>query len=233
MYAVITGASRGIGRAIALRLAREGCHLYLCSRDLGALQQLEKEIHGINPGCQIRVAQVDVGHREELKEFSEKVTRDFGQVDLLVNNAGKFISGALHQEAVGVLEDLISVNLLSAYHLTRFLLPMMMARKSGYIFNICSTASLQAYPNGGAYSISKFALLGFSKNLREELKPFHIRVSAICPGPTLTDSWLGSGLSADRFLLPEDIAQVIWSAYQMSGEAVLEEIVLRPLSGDI
>ena len=93
------------------------------------------------------------------------------KIDVLVNNAGTFIPGNVYDEGEGVLEKQMEINLYSAYHLTRLLLPPMMKQKSGHIFNICSIASLQAYPNGGAYSISKFALAGFSKNLRHEMKP--------------------------------------------------------------
>ncbi|MBC7721603.1 MAG: SDR family oxidoreductase, partial [Pedobacter sp.] len=123
--------------------------------------------------------------------------------------------------------------LYSAYHLTRALLPKMMEQKSGSIFNICSIASLQAYANGGSYSISKYALLGFSKNLREELKPYGIKVSAVMPGATFTDSWAGSGINLERIMEANDVAKMVFAASQLSPQAVMEDIVLRPQLGDL
>ncbi|HEY9257987.1 SDR family oxidoreductase, partial [Chitinophaga sp.] len=139
----------------------------------------------------------------------------------------------LHEEAEGLLEKLMSVNVYSAYHLTRALLPAMIADRKGHIFNMCSTASYGAYPNGGSYSITKYALLGFTKNLRKELMPHNIRVTAVSPGPTLTASWEGFDAPPDRMMPPEDIASVIWSAWTMAKQTVIEEIQLRPMLGDI
>ncbi|MBS1565162.1 MAG: SDR family oxidoreductase, partial [Bacteroidetes bacterium] len=131
------------------------------------------------------------------------------------------------------LEEMIQTNLYSAYHLTRALLPSMMDRKSGHIFNMCSIASLKAYPNGGAYSISKFALLGFSKNLREELKPWGIKVTAVLPGAAYTDSWAASGIDPKRIMEAADIAQMVFAAAHLSPQACVEDIILRPQLGDV
>jgi len=109
----------------------------------------------------------------------------------------------------------------------------MKREKKGHIFNICSVASLKSYPNGGSYGISKYALLGFSENLREELMPDNIKVTAICPGATYTNSWAGAGLPKERFIQVEDIANTLWSAYVLSEQAVVETIVIRPLKGDL
>ena len=124
-------------------------------------------------------------------------------------------------------------NLYSNYYLTKRVLPSMMARQSGTIFNICSIASLIAYPNSGAYSISKHALHGLSKVLREEMKPYGIRVVSVLPGATLTASWEGVNLPSERFMPAEDIAQVVWDAWSLSPRTVIEEILLRPMLGDI
>jgi short-subunit dehydrogenase len=153
--------------------------------------------------------------------------------DILINNAGTFQSGCVVDEPEGQLENMLKVNLFSAYHLTRVLLPSMMKRKKGHIFNISSIAALQAYPNGGSYSISKFALTGFSKNLREELKPYSIKVTCIYPGAVYTDSWAGSGVKADRIMKPSDIASTIVQISKLSPQALVEDIVIRPLAGDL
>jgi short-subunit dehydrogenase len=105
--------------------------------------------------------------------------------------------------------------------------------KSGHIFNMCSIASIKAYANGGSYAISKFALLGFSKCLREELKSFGIRVTAILPGATMTASWDGIDLPESRFMKVEDVADSVYAAYSLSTRSVVEEIIIRPQLGDI
>jgi short-subunit dehydrogenase len=131
------------------------------------------------------------------------------------------------------LETLMEVNLYSAYYLTRAVLPLMLPQRAGHIFNMCSIASIIAYPNGGSYTISKFALLGFSKSLREEMKPKGIKVTAILPGATWTDSWRGADFPENRLMQASDIAKAVWAAYQMSGAAVVEELVIRPQLGDL
>jgi short-subunit dehydrogenase len=125
------------------------------------------------------------------------------------------------------------VNLFSAYHVTRSVINQMIAQKSGHIFNMCSIASLKAYPNGGAYSISKYALAGFSTNLREEMKPHGIKVTAVYPGAAYTDSWVGSGVDPKRIMEAQDIALMVYTATHLSPQACVEEIILRPQLGDL
>ena len=136
-------------------------------------------------------------------------------------------------EADGTFEAMIAVNVASAYHLTRALLPAMLARGSGTIINICSTASITPYVNGGSYCIAKHALHGFSKTLREELKPHGIRVVSLLPGATLTASWAGTDLPPERFMPAEDVAEVAWTAWALSGRSVIEEVLMRPMLGDL
>jgi NADP-dependent 3-hydroxy acid dehydrogenase YdfG len=150
-----------------------------------------------------------------------------------VNNTGVFIPGQIHSEKPGMLEKMVETNLYSAYHVSRGVIPVMMRKKSGHIFNICSTASIMPYVNGGSYCISKFALYGMTKVLREEMKPHNIRVTAVLPGATLTASWEGVDLPAERFMKSEDIADAIWGVYNLSGQSVVEEILIRPQLGDI
>ncbi|MGF6845506.1 short-subunit dehydrogenase [Chitinophaga sp. W3I9] len=233
MNAVITGASKGIGKAIAEKLALEGFNVAICARHADTLALAKADIQRKNPAVTVLAEVVDMGDKAQVLAFADKINAAFPQVDILVNNAGIFVPGALHQEEEGLLEKMMAVNVYSAYHLTRALLPAMITRRKGYIFNMCSTASYRAYPNGGAYSITKYALLGFTKNLREELKAHYIGVSAVSPGPTLTASWEGFDAPPDRMMPPEDIASVIWAAWTMAKQTVVEEIVLRPMLGDI
>jgi short-subunit dehydrogenase len=109
----------------------------------------------------------------------------------------------------------------------------MIERQQGHVFNVCSTASVTAYANGGSYCVSKFALLGMSKVLREAMKPHGVRVTSVLPGATLTASWEGTELPPERFMPPEDVASAILAAYQMSARTVVEELILRPQLGDL
>ncbi len=232
MQVVITGASKGLGKAIAEAFAKEGHTLFLCSRNHAALYKTMEELIAAWPYAQYKARPADMADATEVQAFADWVL-EHGVPDIIVNNAGQFVPGSVHNEPAGALEQMLQVNLFSAYHLTRALLPKMMEAKRGHIFNICSIASLQAYPNGGAYSISKFALSGFSKNLREEMKPHGIKVTGVYPGAAYTDSWSGSGVDPQRIMEANDVAQMVYAAAQLSPQACVEDIVLRPQLGDL
>lgn len=231
--AVITGATKGIGRAIANKLAEASFDLAVCARNAQDLKQMRDELNTAYPHINVFIKPVDVADKIAVENFATDLLAHFKQVDLLVNNAGIYFPGNLEDEPAGQLEMMLHVNLLSAYNLTRALLPAMKANASGHIFNMSSVAGLQAYPGGGAYSISKYALQGFSDNLRYELRNSGIKVTSICPGATWSNSWSGSGVDENRIMKAEDIADVLWSAYNLSAQACLEQIVLRPQLGDL
>ena len=231
--AIITGASRGFGKAIAEIFAANGYNLVLTARKPVALYTAMESLQTRFPGIEIKAKPADIGIREEVLALGEWIRHTVPQIDVLVNNAGSFVPGSVHNEPDGALEEMMETNLYSAYHLTRALLPRMMEQGSGHIFNMCSIASLNAYPNGGAYSISKFALLGFSKNLREEMKPHGIKVTAVLPGAAYTDSWIGSGIDPNRIMEAADVAKLIFAASQLSPRACVEDIVVRPQLGDL
>jgi len=233
MNVVITGASRGIGKATARIFALHGYDLYLCSKNEENLFQTIEEIKKDFPNVSVDGKTFDLGKKQQAQLLGEWVNTNADTIDVLVNNAGNFIQGNVSDEPDGALEEMIEVNLYSAYHLTRMVLPKMKAAKAGHIFTLCSIASLGAYPNGGSYSISKFALLGFTKNLRRELQSYGIKVTAVIPGAAYTDSWKSSGISEQRLMEADDIARVIHHATLLSPQAVIEEIVIRPQLGDL
>jgi short-subunit dehydrogenase len=230
---VVSGGTKGIGRAIVELFAQKGYEVVTCSRSIERLHEMKKEVNAKIPGAKIKVFKADLAIKSEALDFGQFVVDLGGAVDVLVNNSGLFIPGQIHNEEDGVLEQMISTNLYSAYHLTRFLLPSFIGQKKGDIFTICSTASFVPYTNGGSYCISKFALYGMNKVLREEMKPHGVRVVSILPGATLTSSWEGVDLPSERFMKPEDVAESIWSAHQLSKNTVIEEILLRPQLGDL
>jgi len=226
---IISGGSQGIGKALVKKFLREGFNVYTCGRQAEKLTALEQELS--NPALKILVA--DLSQKNQVIDFANWILTHEKSIDVLINNAGFFMPGQIQNEEEGVLEAQIEANLYSAYHLTKALLPSFQARKSGHIFTICSTASITAYTAGGSYCISKFALLGFTKVLREELKTQGIKVTAVLPGATLTPAWDGVDLPDSRFIPADDVAETIYSAYQMSPSTVLEEILIRPQLGDI
>jgi short-subunit dehydrogenase len=232
MNIVITGASKGIGFAIAEIFAANGHDLYLTSKTPLALETAVATLRKQFPSVKLEAMSADLSIQKEVTAFANWCLEKT-QPHILINNAGYFVPGKLQDEADGQLQDQLNTNLFSAYHLTRALLPSMLAQKAGHIFNICSIASLHAYENGGAYSISKFALLGFSKNLRLELKDKGIKVTAVCPGAVYTNSWSGSGVDPKRIMESSDIAKMIYASSQLSPQAVVEDIVMRPQLGDL
>ena len=233
MNIVITGASRGLGKAIARAFAKEGNTLLLGSQSKENLEKMVEELQKESTGCRLLHKNFDASSKEDVIAFGAWVMEVAGSVDILVNNVGSYMPGSLHNEPDGTLEKMIEVNLYSAYHLTRVLVTGMIENKKGHVFNMCSIASLNAYANGGAYSISKFALYGFSKNLREELKEHGIKVTHIIPGATYTDSWASSGIDPQRLMEADDVAKMVVAASQLSHRACPEEIVLRPILGDL
>lgn len=233
MNVVITGASKGFGKSLAVLFASKGYNVYICSRNEKQLYDTLEELIRRFPDVTVKARPSDLSKKEEAEAFGKWLLDLNIKIDILINNAGSFVPGSVYNEPEGALEQMLAANLYSAYHLTRTLIPKMMEQKSGHIFNMCSIASLHAYANGGAYSISKFALSGFSKNLREEMKTFNVKVTAVYPGAAYTDSWAGSGVSEQRIMEANDIAQMIFAASQLSQQACVEDIVLRPQLGDL
>ena len=221
--AVITGGTKGIGRAISNLFLEKGFKVYISARSL--------DIDFQHPN--LVMFKADLAIKENITSFAQFITKSEGHIDVLVNNVGVFLPGKLTEEPEGNFEVMLNTNLASTYHLTRALFPFIKNAEQPYIFNICSTASITPYLNGGSYCISKYAQYGLTKVLREELKEYNIRVSAVMPGATLTNSWSGTDLPEQRFIDPNSVAEMIYTAYQLPGNVVLEEILMRPMDGDI
>lgn len=233
MNAVITGSTKGIGKSIVLALLKEGWNVAVTSRNDQDLNKLKDIAFASHPAQLCLTHQVDFSVKEQSIQYGQDLNVLWPEIDLLVNNVGVFIPGSVHKEEDGALEKMMETNLYSAYHLTRQLLPGMMTRRTGMIVNICSIASFMSYPNGGSYTISKFALLGFSKVLREEMKPYGIKVTSIMPGATWSASWGDADFPLDRLMNPDDVAEAVISATRMSLASVVEEIIIRPQLGDL
>lgn len=232
MNIVITGASKGMGKAMAEKFMAAKNNIFICARNEKELANTTNEL-AEKYGDHIKYLATDLSAKENVLKFATWVLEQSNGVDILVNNAGHFIPGSVFNEEEGTLEKMININLFSAYHLTRALLPGMMEKRSGHIFNMSSIAALSAYSNGGSYSISKYAMMGFSKNLREEMKPFNIKVTTVYPGAVYTSSWAGSDVLPERIMEVDDIADMVYTASLLSPQACVEDIIIRPLLGDL
>jgi short-subunit dehydrogenase len=228
---VITGGSQGIGRALVMSFLGAGFAVVTCARNPADLAALAAAL--ASPALHILPA--DLSQPADCQRFAEFVLGLAQPIAALINNAGAYVPGRFQDEPTNGsrLREMLSINLLSAYDVTRALLPTLLAQGRGHIFTICSTASIMPYPNGGSYGVAKFALLGFTKTLREEVKAQGLRVTAVLPGATLTRSWDGVGLPAERFIDPADVAAAVLGAFQLSPHAVVEELLIRPQLGDL
>ncbi|MFD2998783.1 SDR family oxidoreductase [Pontibacter toksunensis] len=232
-YILVTGGTKGIGRAVIEQFAKEGFQIITCSRNEKDLQKLKLEIEQNYTFSNVFYQEADLSESKSRKSFLDFVKKLNVKVDVLVNNSGLFIPGKLTEEDDEALPFMIQTNLYSAYYLTKGIVPDMIKRRSGHIFNLCSTASITPYINGGSYCISKFAMYGMTKVLREELKEHNVRVTAILPGATLTASWEGVDLPPERFIKAEDVAMAMFNAYALSDNSLIEELLIRPQLGDL
>lgn len=234
---LITGASQGIGAAIAKVFAKEvrGVRLALVARNernlATAVRACAKLLGG--PGAAVESFACDVSDDASVAAMAAAVTKRFGGVDVLINNAGKFEGAPLAEMSVAQFDRLIGANLRSVFLVSKAFVPAMAARGSGDIFNMSSIAGLDAYPGGAGYCAAKFGVTGLSKVMRAELKTKGVRVCCVFPGATWSPSWGGSGVPAVRMMPAEDVARAFLDVYRLTRNTVVEEIVLRPQLGDL
>jgi 3-oxoacyl-[acyl-carrier protein] reductase len=225
--AVVTGGGRGIGAAIAHRLAAMGATTVITGRHVEELQKKADEIAAEGGRCEPLVC--DVTDLSAVEAFAKRVLATFKGVGILVNNAGVGgFGGPLHKLPPDQWDAIINTNLRGVYFCTRAFAPAMIERKAGHIVNISSIASKNALPNGAAYSASKWGLNGLSYSVAEELRAHNIRVSVVCPGSTETDLSPHAGKDASKMLRPQDIAHVVAMIVTQSPQSFASEIVLRP-----
>jgi NADP-dependent 3-hydroxy acid dehydrogenase YdfG len=230
---LITGASQGIGAAIAKVFARElrDVRLALVARNAAKLAVVAKACAKL--GASAATFTCDVADEAAVSAMAAGVTKRFGGVDVLINNAGKFFGAPFTTMSVADFDRMIAANLRSVFLVSRAFAPGMIARGRGDIFNMSSIAGLTAYPGGAGYSAAKFGVSGLSKVMRAELQDKGVRVCCVYPGATLSPSWEGSGVDEARLMPAEDIARAFFEIYRLSRRTVVEEIVLRPQRGDV
>ena len=225
--AVITGAGRGIGSAIAGTLAKLGASVVLCARTEEQLHRIAANI-AYSGGVAHPVA-CDVTDLDSVNALAKTVVERYGRVDILVNNAGVMsASQPLHQMAPEEWERILNTNLRGAFYTLRAFTPMMIAARRGDIVNISSVAGKNPLPNNAAYAASKWALNGLSYSAAEELRPYGIRVSVVCPASTETTLSAHPGKDPAKMLQPDDVAQVVAMLVTQHPRSFVSEVVLRP-----
>jgi NAD(P)-dependent dehydrogenase (short-subunit alcohol dehydrogenase family) len=222
--AVVTGAGRGIGAAIAHKLASMAANVVLCGRTIAPLESTAKAI-----GDQAKVKQCDVSNFESVQSLAGFVEKNFGRLDILVNNAGiGAFSAPLHELTPDEWEKVLNTNLRGVYYCIRSFAPMMIRAKNGHIVNISSLAGKNALPNGAAYAASKWGLNGLSYSVAEELRAHNIRVSVVCPGSVNTELSPHAGKNPKKMLQSDDVAHVVAMLVTQAPQSFASEVLLRP-----
>jgi 3-oxoacyl-[acyl-carrier protein] reductase len=225
---VVTGATEGIGRAVALALADAGAQLAVCARTADRVMELVREL---DRDGSVVGAPCDVSDEAAVQAFASFARDRLGPVDVLVNNAGLARFGSAWELPVEVFDETMAVNVRGTYLMTRAFLPDMLARGDGHIINIASLAGRNPVPGAAAYAAAKHAVLGFSKSLFGEVRQHGVRVTAICPGSVVTPFFEKSGGSLDRperKLRPEDISDTVLAVLQLPPRALISELDIRP-----
>lgn len=233
MNIIITGASKGIGKAIASLMASKGANMVLCSRNYEELLQLKKQLEMDYPSTKILIESVDCSKKDDIISFAERSLNTLGHVDVLINNVGMFKPASILDEDNDALEMHMNVNLYAPYFLYKKIGKSMREHKSGTIINICSIASKEIIVGAGSYCVTKAALLSLNNIMREELKKHDVKVTAILPGSTFTSSWEGTSIPQEEFVQAEDIAAAVNSVLMLSKGANIDEIIIKPLHGQV
>ncbi|WP_394191132.1 3-ketoacyl-ACP reductase [Paenisporosarcina quisquiliarum] len=222
--AIITGAGRGIGYAVAIALAQEGVNVGLIARSKEQLEKVVKEVEAL--GVKAAFAVADVSKNEDVTKATEFITNELGTIDVLINNAGIAKFGNFMDLEINEWEKIIQVNLMGVYYVTRAVLPGMIEQKSGDIINISSSAGQKGAPITSAYSASKFGVLGITESLAMEVRKHNIRVTALTPSTVATDLAIDNNLTdgnPDKVMQPEDIAEFIVSQLKLNKRIFIKE----------
>jgi 3-oxoacyl-[acyl-carrier protein] reductase len=223
--AIITGASKGIGKTIALSLAKAGVKVVIAARHQEDLESAAKEIQ--KNGGQCIAVQADVAEEAHVEHLIKKTTDAFGTVDILINNAGYGIFSKVAETAVKDFDGMMKVNLRGVFLCCKGVIPTMMLQKNGAIINIASLAGKNSFVGGATYSATKWGLLGFSRSLMLEVRDFNIRVIAICPGSVNT-SFSDHSKDSEKIIQPQDVADTVLFALTMPARSNVSEIDIRP-----
>ncbi|MFZ0645987.1 MAG: SDR family NAD(P)-dependent oxidoreductase [Candidatus Acidiferrales bacterium] len=224
--AIVTGASRGIGLAVARRLSSMGAKLSICARDPNKLGAAANELRQAAPA--VFAAPVDVTCTDQIASYVTATVKNLGPVEILVNNAGIGYFGPTHEATEHNWDSVLDTNLKSVFLMSKAVAPTMIERRGGHIINITSLAGKNAFHGGGIYCASKWGLLGLTGCMAEDLRQYGIRVSAICPGSVATDFSPHTGKDASKLLQADDIAHTVEMIVTQAPQSFISEVLMRP-----
>ena len=224
--AVVTGASRGIGLAIAQRLGEMGAKLGLCSRDPKKLEAATQQLRTV--ASAVFAMPVDVTRADQISSFVQAAQKSLGPIDILVNNAGVGWFGPTQDATEESWDSVLDTNLKSVFLMSKAVAPSMIERKTGHIINIASLAGKNTFKNGGVYCASKWGLMGLTGCMAEDLRQYGIRVSAVCPGTVDTEFSPHTGKDPAKLLQSEDIAHAVAMLVTQAPQSFISEVLIRP-----
>ncbi|PIW69823.1 MAG: 3-oxoacyl-ACP reductase [Ignavibacteriales bacterium CG12_big_fil_rev_8_21_14_0_65_30_8] len=224
--AVVTGANRGIGRAIALKLAKENNDVIIFGRDVEALKKVKNEILDLNVNCEYYSG--DVNDVEFVNNSINKILADHKKIDILINNAGMGIFKKFVDSNLEDFKKQMDVNIYGVYNFTKAVINQMIERRNGYIINISSLAGKNSFATGTMYAATKHALMGFTRSLMLEVREFDVKVAAVCPGSVDTEFFSGHRNDNPKILQSDDIAEAVSVILKLPKNALISEIDIRP-----
>ncbi|WP_066174900.1 SDR family oxidoreductase [Bacillus marinisedimentorum] len=231
--AIITGASKGVGKAAALKLADEGCNIVLAARSENLLQELAGQIE--EKGVKALSLPLDISKEEDVRSLVDKTISTFGSIDILINNAGVGVYGPIEEITVEDYDNMMNINMRGTFLCSKFILPEMKKQRSGHILNVASVAGLRGLPNEAVYCATKHAQRGFAQSLDYEARPHGIKVSSVSPGGINTEFAIGTGRTKgdpelEKFLTADEVADVILYTLKQPENSRIIEVTMRPMS---
>jgi len=224
--ALVTGANRGIGFAIARRLGGMGARVSICGRDRAKLDESTAALRA--DGIEVISAVADITHEDQILQLVQNTQKELGPIDILVNNAGMGLFGPFHEFDEADWDRVMDTNLKSVFLVSRAVVPEMIRRQTGHIINISSLAGKNTFANGAIYCASKWGLMGLSGSMAEDLRGYGIRVSTICPGSVATEFGGQSKKNPEKSLQPDDVAHAVAALVTQSAGSFISEVHIRP-----
>ena len=232
-YALVTGATKGIGQQIVMAFADAGCNVGMAARSEEDLLALQAKLHNLYPEGVFPIYPIDLSVRAKTHSLCNQLIQEEIKWAVLVNNAGVYEPAPLLSENITTWDTMWAVNVDAPMALIRTIVPIMQQNGRGHVFNICSIAARKPQNGSGTYSATKAALYSYTQSLRQETLGTGVQVTAIMPGQTWSSSWTGVDLPTDRLMQPEDISRAILNAWHLAPSAVVEELWIRPAKGDL
>jgi short-subunit dehydrogenase len=232
MKAIVTGASRGLGKAIAVFLAEKGFDLHLIASNADLLNELKTQLES-DHSISVTIYTCDFSEAKNSEALGLKFSKEVKEIDIVINNAGAFEFGTLEESSIGQVQKMLNINLLGAFNISRSFIPLFKEQGRGHVFNVGSIVTTHPRNDISAYTISKYALKGLTETLRDELKDHNVKVTELVLGSINTSSWDDvTDVPKQDFIQPQEIVDAIWMCYSQTAASNIETLTIRPLNRD-